>query len=169
MQVAVKEFTFDAAHVLTGHEGLCANLHGHTYKLQVGFMSLSFRNHLDSETVEATMVNHLIGKVEFEEKDMVMDFAEISRLVKEQIVSKMDHAFICDDEKTRPQEQETLESTLIRVLKRYNARVYVIKGRPTAENMAKHIFDKLQKLVPDSIAVQFVKLWETPTSYVEVQ
>ena len=28
-----KEFTFDCAHMLTGHDGLCKNLHGHTYKL----------------------------------------------------------------------------------------------------------------------------------------
>ena len=32
----VKEFTFDAAHFLPGYDGPCANLHGHTYKLQVG-------------------------------------------------------------------------------------------------------------------------------------
>lgn len=32
----VKEFTFDAAHRLEGYQGLCQNLHGHTYKLQVG-------------------------------------------------------------------------------------------------------------------------------------
>ena len=32
----VKEFIFDAAHQLQGHHGLCKNVHGHTYKLQVG-------------------------------------------------------------------------------------------------------------------------------------
>ena len=30
-----KEFTFDCAHMLTGHDGLCKNLHGHTYKLRI--------------------------------------------------------------------------------------------------------------------------------------
>ena len=30
-----KEFNFDMAHMLDGHDGKCKNLHGHTYKLQV--------------------------------------------------------------------------------------------------------------------------------------
>ena len=30
-----KEITFDVAHMLSYYEGRCANLHGHTYKLQV--------------------------------------------------------------------------------------------------------------------------------------
>ncbi len=30
-----KEFSFDMAHMLDGHDGKCQNLHGHTYKLQV--------------------------------------------------------------------------------------------------------------------------------------
>lgn len=30
-----KEFSFDMAHILDGHDGKCRNLHGHTYKLQV--------------------------------------------------------------------------------------------------------------------------------------
>lgn len=30
-----KEFSFDMAHLLDGHDGKCQNLHGHTYKLQV--------------------------------------------------------------------------------------------------------------------------------------
>lgn len=30
-----KEITFDVAHILSYYEGKCANLHGHTYKLQV--------------------------------------------------------------------------------------------------------------------------------------
>ena len=30
-----KEITFDVAHMLSYYEGKCANLHGHTYKLQV--------------------------------------------------------------------------------------------------------------------------------------
>ena len=30
-----KEFSFDIAHMLDGHDGKCKNLHGHTYRLQV--------------------------------------------------------------------------------------------------------------------------------------
>jgi len=34
--MVVKEFTFDSAHFLPLHKGKCHNLHGHTYKLQIG-------------------------------------------------------------------------------------------------------------------------------------
>ena len=33
-----KQFTFDMAHMLDGHDGKCQNLHGHTYILQVEIM-----------------------------------------------------------------------------------------------------------------------------------
>ena len=40
-----KIFTFEAAHALNGYDGLCANIHGHSYRLEVsvcGPDSLSF-------------------------------------------------------------------------------------------------------------------------------
>lgn len=37
MMRIVKEVTFDAAHYLPKYRGKCHNLHGHTYRLQVGF------------------------------------------------------------------------------------------------------------------------------------
>ena len=30
-----KIFTFEAAHALLGYDGLCANIHGHSYRLEV--------------------------------------------------------------------------------------------------------------------------------------
>ena len=67
-----KEFAFHSAHNLTGYEGKCENLHGHTYKLRV----------------------HVQGPVR---KDgMVMDFAEIGRIVEERVISILDHAYLND-------------------------------------------------------------------------
>jgi len=34
--LVVREFRFDAAHYLPGYKGLCSNLHGHTFYLQIG-------------------------------------------------------------------------------------------------------------------------------------
>ena len=30
-----KEFKFETSHALSGHDGLCKNVHGHSYKLSV--------------------------------------------------------------------------------------------------------------------------------------
>ena len=67
-----KEFTFDSAHFLTKYHGKCENLHGHTYKLRV--------------TVEGP-----VG-----EEGMVMDFAELKRVVKENVIERYDHQNLND-------------------------------------------------------------------------
>jgi len=67
----VKEFTFDAAHYLPNHPGKCKNIHGHTYRLQVGY-----KGDINPDT------------------GMVIDFSDIKELVKEEIVDKLDHQFL---------------------------------------------------------------------------
>jgi 6-pyruvoyltetrahydropterin/6-carboxytetrahydropterin synthase len=65
-----KEFTFDAAHRLLNYDGPCANLHGHTYKLQIV----------------------LSGSVQ--KNGMVIDFVDLKKIVTEKVISKLDHKFI---------------------------------------------------------------------------
>jgi len=65
-----KEFTFDAAHRLLNYDGPCANLHGHTYKLQIV----------------------LSGRVQ--KNGMVIDFVDLKKIVTEKVISKLDHKFI---------------------------------------------------------------------------
>ena len=70
MQI-VKQFSFDAAHQLVGHCGKCANLHGHTYKLEVA--------------VEGPLITS--GSSE----GMVIDFSDLKTVAGE-LVDKLDHA-----------------------------------------------------------------------------
>jgi len=65
-----KEFTFDAAHKLLKYNGPCANLHGHTYKLQVTLSGPVLKN------------------------GMVFDFVDLKKIVTEKVISKLDHKFI---------------------------------------------------------------------------
>ena len=37
------EFTFDSAHVITGYDGPCGRLHGHTYKVRMELSSARLR------------------------------------------------------------------------------------------------------------------------------
>ena len=64
----VKEFTFDSAHYLPGYDGPCRNLHGHTYKLQIG----------------------LEGKIN-PKTGMVMDFNNLKGIIKNEIIDLLDH------------------------------------------------------------------------------
>ena len=58
-----REFKFDAAHFLPSYKGKCERLHGHTYKLRV-----KLEGEPDSE-------------------GMIVDFAEIKRVVSEKAPS----------------------------------------------------------------------------------
>ena len=69
MVTVTKTVKFDAAHVLTNHQGLCKNLHGHTYRVVV------------SATGNGS-------------SDMVIDFKELKALATDGICSRFDHAFI---------------------------------------------------------------------------
>lgn len=68
-----KSFTFDAAHKLPGYVGLCANLHGHRWTLDI--------------TVE--------GEIH-KQTGMVLDFSVMKKIVDTAIISKFDHGYIND-------------------------------------------------------------------------
>jgi len=72
-----KEVEWDAAHRLSKHKGLCANVHGHRYKAAF--------------TLEADKLN---------DDDMVIDFGPVKNAVKTWIDANWDHATILtrDDE-----------------------------------------------------------------------
>lgn len=133
----VKEFSFDMAHMLDGHDGKCQNLHGHTYKLQV----------------EVTGNLHLEGA----KRGMVMDYSDLKALVKQHILDPMDHAFIYDL-------QSDKETKVAQLLMDLDSKVYGIPSRTTAEEMAKYMFEKLANV---GLPVSLIRLWETPTSYCE--
>lgn len=131
MITVVKEFTFDAAHKLLRYDGPCANIHGHTYKLQIGIKGL-----INSET------------------GMVVDFGEVKALVKP-FVEHMDHSFLND-------------------LSNYNKPSCYLPGfpeQPTAENMVQWLAEVISKELEAAygyvIVIDFIRLWETPTSYAE--
>ena len=144
-----KEFTFDSAHMLQDHKGMCKNLHGHTYKLQVELLS--------SDTASA-------GSSE----GMVVDFSEISHIIKDLVVSKFDHAFISWENAPVDSEEHQLRTKV----EELGMRVVLLPHKPTAELMAEHIFNTINlairshvsKRISEKVRVCSVKLWETPTS-----
>lgn len=132
-----KEFSFDMAHMLDGHDGKCKNLHGHTYTLQV---EIAGELHTDGA-----------------KSGMVMDYSDLKAVVKQHILDKMDHAFIYDS----TSEKECKVATLLQSL---DSKTFGVPARTTAEQMAKYIFDTL---TAEGLPVSLIRLWETPTSYCE--
>ena len=71
-----KQFSFETGHALYGYDGKCRNVHGHSYKLSV--------------TVNGTPINDTTN-VKY---GMVIDFGDLKKIVKEEIVYVFDHATV---------------------------------------------------------------------------
>lgn len=134
--IVTKTFTFDSAHQLTGHDGKCANLHGHTYK------------------VEIALKGPVIGPYDPAKEGFVMDFYDLSRIAKEGLIDKLDHAFIAKgDEPILPE------------LERSGSKIVGLGFRSTCENMAMYMCHWLKE---HYVPVYYVRLWETPTGSAKV-
>lgn len=130
---ATKEVTFDAAHRLSFHKGKCYNLHGHTYKLCLT---------LACEDLE---------------KDMVLDFYEIKKILNE-VVERYDHTTIL-------YEGDATNYELFDTMSKLGLRVMLFPYEPTVENMARHFMGFFQSR---GLPVIKIRMYETPTSYAEV-
>jgi len=80
MKISVcKTFEFDAAHFLPHYDGICKNLHGHRYKIEV---------EVSGDRLED----------EGSKKGMLLDFTDLDLLVKDEIVNVYDHSLLNDFE-----------------------------------------------------------------------
>lgn len=143
MLTVTKEFTFDAAHLLDGHEGLCKNLHGHTYRLLV--------------TAKARKGS--------ESRDMVCDFKDLKTMTHHLVLDQMDHAVLINTESNDPFEQE-----LLQLCRKHGKKVHEAPVRLTAENMAEFMWNYMNSYLATNNAdyeIEKIRLYETPTSYAE--
>lgn len=112
-----KIFSIDSAHKLIDYNGACENLHGHTYKLEV--------------TVTA----------EVDVYGFIIDFNILKDVVKDHIISKIDHKYFND----------------------------IFDFNPTCEHVAMWIWDRLEEqLHKNGVKMEKLVLWETPTSFATV-
>ncbi len=136
-----KEFSFETGHALYGYDGKCKNVHGHSYKLSVTVIG-----------VPITDRDH----VKF---GMVIDFSDLKKIVKEDIVDHFDHATVFN--------QTTPHLELANELKNRGHHVILVNYQPTSENMVIDFAQKIKKRLPDNIELHSLKLQETETSYAQ--
>ena len=136
-----KQFTFETGHALYGYDGKCKNVHGHSYKLSV--------------TVIGTPITDT-GNVKY---GMVIDFGDLKKIVKEEIVDVFDHATVFN--------KNTPHVELANELKGRGHDVILVDYQPTSENMVIDFAKKIKGRLPSSISLHSLRLQETETSYAE--
>ncbi len=136
-----KEFSFESAHALDGYDGLCREIHGHSYRLFVTIKGEPSCDEGDSK----------LG--------MVMDFGDLKRIVNSEIVDRLDHSFVL-----RNSEQN---AELCGVLGAKFEKVVLVDYQPTCENMLADFAERLQRALPANVQLHSLRLHETATSYAE--
>ena len=132
-----KEFDFEAAHALEGYEGKCKDIHGHSYYLNVTVLG---------------NVNHDSGELD---GSMVMDFADLKRIVKTNVIDKFDHQLILSK-----------KSRFVNIIND-NPRMMIVDYVPTCENMLIDIVHRIKEKLPKEVELHNAFLRETPRSYAE--
>lgn len=122
-----KAFHFSYGHRLMDYDGKCRFLHGHNGVLEVD--------------IQSENLDH---------RGMVMDFSDLSGIIKKWLNAHIDHKMIL-----------AKGDPLVNPLQEIGEPLYLVEENPTAENLARHIYQQTRAL---GIAVSEVRLWETPSS-----
>ena len=133
-----KEFKFEMAHALHGYDGLCKNIHGHSYKLWV--------------TIRGEVLNERTHK-----KDgMVMDFDVLKSFVKPDIIDKYDHSLVLNA--NSPHAEIDFSAF---------EKVFFLPYQPTSENLVSDFALQIKNKLPEGIELYKLILSETATSFAE--
>jgi len=136
-----KQFSFETGHALYGYDGKCKNVHGHSYKLSV---TVSGKPISDNTNVKF---------------GMVIDFGDLKKIVKEEIVDVFDHATVFN--------KNTPHVELATELKNRGHHIILVDYQPTSEMMVIDFAKKIKDRLPQNIHLHSIKLQETDTSFAE--
>ena len=136
-----KQFNFETGHALYGYDGKCKNVHGHSYKLSVTVLGQPIT---DNSNVKY---------------GMVIDFTDLKKIVKDEIVDVFDHATVFN--------KNTPHIELAKELQDRGHHVILVNYQPTSEMMVIDFAAKIKKHLPENISLFSLRLQETETSFAE--
>ncbi len=121
-----RSIRFCYGHRILGHTGGCEHMHGHNARVEI----------------------RCAGPLD--EMGMVVDFAEIRRVVESWIQDHWDHRMLL-----------RRDDPMADVLRQSGEPIYEMDGDPTAENMAACLFHVARE---GGLPVVSIRFWETSTS-----
>jgi 6-pyruvoyltetrahydropterin/6-carboxytetrahydropterin synthase len=143
MQIT-RRLEFDAGHRIPNHNSQCKHLHGHRYAIEIT---------LSGEVIKAAGVS---------DEGMVMDFSDVKRIAKEQVVDAWDHAFLV-------YRGDKVVMDFLATMP--NHKTVVLDVIPTVENLASVAFETLVGAYRDTygnhLRLERVRLYETPNNWAD--
>ena len=143
MQIT-RRLEFDAGHRISHHASQCRHLHGHRY------------------AIEITLSGDIITEDGVSEQGMVMDYSEVKRIAREQLVDAWDHAFLV-------YRGDQIVLDFLNSLP--NHKTVVLDMPPTAENLALRAFELLNSAYHhhygNHLQLQRVRIYETPNNWAD--
>lgn len=143
MQITCR-LEFDSGHRIPHHQSQCQHLHGHRY------------------AIEITLSGGIIETEGSPQQGMVMDFADVKKIARREIVDAWDHAFLVyrEDHQVRD---------FLRSIPGH--KTVVLTRVPTAENLAVEAFLILDQAYQDCygnhLRLARVRLFETPNNWAD--
>jgi 6-pyruvoyltetrahydropterin/6-carboxytetrahydropterin synthase len=139
-----RRLEFDAGHRIPDHKSQCRHLHGHRY------------------AIEITLSGDIIDKAGDAANGMVMDFSQVKGLAMQHLVDEWDHAFLVF-------EGDRVVADFLDALPGH--KTVVLDRVPTAENLARLAFDRLDGVYRDTygnhLRLERVRLYETPNCWAD--
>ena len=136
-----KQFKFETGHALYGYDGLCKNVHGHSYKLDVTVIGMPIT---DSRHVK---------------NGMVIDFGDLKAIVNQEIVNPFDHATVLNVSTPHKEIADEMENRGHKIIR--------VNYQPTSEMMVLDFAEKLKSKLPHHLELYSLKLRETATAFAE--
>ena len=126
------------AHALYGYDGLCKNIHGHSYRLWV------------------TVIGNILEDESSVKNGMVLDFSLLKKIVKPEIVDKYDHSLVLNGNSPHA----NIDLTAFE-------KVFHLPYQPTSENLVLDFVKTIKKKLPENVKLHKVILSETANSFAE--
>ena len=136
-----KQFKFETGHAIYGYDGLCKNVHGHSFKFDV------------------TIIGQPINDPDHVKNGMVIDFGDLKTIVNQEIVDPFDHATVLNVNSPHKEIADEMESRGHKILR--------VSYQPTCEMMIIDFALKLKAKLPNHLKLYSLKLRETETAFAE--
>ena len=126
------------AHALYGYDGLCKNIHGHSYRLWV------------------TVIGEVKNEQAHTKDGMLIDFEILKKIIKPTIVDKFDHSLVLNANSSHADiDLSAFE------------KVFHLPYQPTSENLVLDFARIIKNKLPDNIELNKLVISETTTSFAE--